>query len=46
VFRQSVPAVAALIAAGADAATGGPSARATAQFFDLPAVAPLLDAAA
>jgi ankyrin repeat protein len=43
VFRQSEPTVTALIAAGADADAGGPSARATAQFFDLPAMAALLE---
>ncbi|MDQ1663176.1 MAG: uncharacterized protein QOJ68_3156 [Blastococcus sp.] len=46
VFRQSEPAVTALIAAGADADEGSPSARATAQFFDLSAMTALLEAAA
>ena len=46
VFRQSEPAVAALLAAGADADAGIPSARATAVFFELPAMAALLDARA
>ena len=46
VFRQSEPAVTVLIAAGADADEGSPSARATAQFFDLSAMTALLDAAA
>src|SRR5215217_6298159 len=35
VFRQSTEAVRALIDAGADPDAGGPSARATAAFFDL-----------
>ena len=43
VFRQSEDAVAALVGAGADADAGGPSARATAVFFELPAMAALLD---
>ena len=42
VFRSSEPAVRALLAAGADPAAGEPSALATAQFFDLPAMAALL----
>jgi ankyrin repeat protein len=44
VFRQSEEAVRALLAAGADADAGGPSARATAAFFELPAMAALIDA--
>jgi uncharacterized protein len=43
VFRQSEEAVRRLLDAGADPDAGGPSARATAQFFDLPAMAELLD---
>lgn len=46
VFRQSEEAVTALLAAGADADAGGQSARATAAFFDLPAMTALLDAGA
>ncbi|SFF72515.1 ankyrin repeat domain-containing protein [Blastococcus tunisiensis] len=44
VFRQSAGTVTRLLAAGADPDAGGPSARATAQFFELPAMAELLDA--
>jgi ankyrin repeat protein len=44
VFRQSEAAVRALLAADADADAGGPSARATAAFFELPAMTALLDA--
>lgn len=44
VFRQSAGTVTQLRAAGADPDAGGPSARATAQFFELPAMAQLLDA--
>jgi uncharacterized protein len=42
VFKQSADAVRALVAAGADPDGGQPSARATAQFFELPAMAALL----
>ena len=42
VFRQSTDTVRHLLAAGADPDAGGPSARATAAFFDLPAMADLL----
>jgi ankyrin repeat protein len=42
VFRQSAAGVTALLAAGADPDAGGPSARATAQFFGLPAMEALL----
>ena len=42
VFRQSTDAVRHLLAAGADPDAGGPSARATAAFFDLPAMTDLL----
>ena len=45
VFRQSAEAVQRLLAAGADPEAGSPDARATAQFFDLPAMTELLDAA-
>jgi ankyrin repeat protein len=45
VFRQSSDAVGALLAAGADPDLGGQSARATATFFELSAMAELLDAA-
>ena len=43
VFRQSTETVTRLVAAGADPDAGGPSARATAAFFDLPAMGDLLD---
>jgi ankyrin repeat protein len=43
VFRQSTEAVTRLLAAGADPDAGGPSARATAGFFELPAMASLLE---
>jgi uncharacterized protein len=43
VFRQSEETVRRLLDAGADPDAGGPSARATAQFFDLPAMVELLD---
>jgi ankyrin repeat protein len=46
VFRQSDEAVRALPAAGADADAGGQSARATAAFFELPAMAALIEAGA
>jgi ankyrin repeat protein len=42
VFKQSAGAVRALLAAGADPDAGSPSARATAQFFDLPEMSALL----
>ena len=42
VFRQSTAAVQSLLAAGADPDAGEPSARATAAFFDLPAMTELL----
>ena len=42
VFRQSAETVRHLLAAGADPDAGGPSARATAEFFDLPAMTELL----
>jgi uncharacterized protein len=44
VFRQSADTVARLLAAGADPDAGGPSARATAAFFELPEMTRLLDA--
>ena len=44
VFRQSVDTVSRLLAAGADPDAGGPSARATAQFFELSEMTGLLDA--
>lgn len=44
VFRQSTDSVGRLLAAGADPDAGGPSARATAQFFELPEMVELLDA--
>ena len=43
VFRQSTDTVARLLEAGADPDAGGPSARATAIFFDLPGMVELLD---
>ena len=43
VFKQSAETVQALLAAGADPDAGGPSAREMATFFDLPAMAALLD---
>jgi len=43
VFRQSAETVALLLDAGADPDAGGPSARATAIFFELPAMVELLD---
>ncbi|MGY1843544.1 MULTISPECIES: ankyrin repeat domain-containing protein [unclassified Modestobacter] len=43
VFKQSADAVRALLAAGADPDAGGPSARATAQFFELPEMSALLE---
>ena len=43
VFRQSSETVTRLLAAGADPDAGGPSARATAVFFDLPSMVKLLD---
>jgi len=42
VFKQSADTVRALLAAGADPDAGSPSARATAQFFELPEMAALL----
>ncbi|MDP9390687.1 MAG: ankyrin repeat domain-containing protein [Actinomycetota bacterium] len=42
VFRQSPETVRHLLAAGADPDAGGPSARATADFFELPAMTELL----
>jgi uncharacterized protein len=42
VFKQSADSVRALLAAGADPDAGSPSARATAEFFDLPEMAALL----
>ena len=44
VFRQSEETVSRLLAAGADPDAGGPSARATAVFFELPEMIRLLDA--
>ncbi|TFV85622.1 ankyrin repeat domain-containing protein [Blastococcus sp. CT_GayMR16] len=44
VFRQSADTVSRLLAAGADPDAGGPSARATATFFELPEMSALLDA--
>ena len=43
VFRQSTETVTLLMEAGADPDAGGPSARATAIFFELPAMVELLD---
>jgi ankyrin repeat protein len=43
VFKQSSETVTALVAAGADPDAGGPSARATAEFFELPAMVELLE---
>jgi ankyrin repeat protein len=43
VFKQSAATVSRLLAAGADPDAGGPSARATAVFFELPAMVELLD---
>ena len=43
VFRQSTEIVSMLMDAGADPDAGGPSARATAIFFELPAMTELLD---
>ena len=43
VFRQSAETVRLLMDAGADPDAGGPSARATAIFFELPAMTELLD---
>jgi ankyrin repeat protein len=43
VFKQSATTVRHLVAAGADPDGGQPSARATAAFFELPAMAALLD---
>ena len=43
VFRQSAETVRLLVDAGADPDAGGPSARATAIFVELPAMAELLD---
>ncbi|MDP9428561.1 MAG: ankyrin repeat domain-containing protein [Actinomycetota bacterium] len=45
VFKQSEETVRALLAAGADPDAGGPTARETAAFFDLPAMTALLDGA-
>ncbi len=45
VFKQSESTVRALLDAGADPDAGGPSARETAAFFDLPAMTALLDGA-
>jgi ankyrin repeat protein len=44
VFKQSADTVRALLAAGADPDGGQPSARATAQFFELPEMTALLEA--
>ena len=43
VFRQSTETVTRLLDAGADPDAGGPSARATAAFFELPAMTELLE---
>jgi uncharacterized protein len=45
VFRQSAETVGHLLSAGADPDAGGPTARQTAAFFDLPAMSALLDRA-
>ncbi|MEV4347271.1 ankyrin repeat domain-containing protein [Actinoplanes sp. NPDC049596] len=45
VFRQNAETVKVLLAAGADPAAGSPSATATAEFFQLPAMAELLSPA-
>jgi ankyrin repeat protein len=45
VFKQSEETVRALLATGADPDAGGPTARETAAFFDLPAMTALLDGA-
>jgi ankyrin repeat protein len=45
VFKQSGETVRRLLTAGADPDAGGPTARETAAFFDLPAMAALLDGA-
>ena len=45
VFKQSEATVRALLDVGADPDAGGPSARETAAFFDLPAMTALLDGA-
>jgi uncharacterized protein len=45
VFRRATDTVTRLLAAGADPDAGGPSARATAAFFELPDMTELLDAA-
>ncbi|TFV87334.1 ankyrin repeat domain-containing protein [Blastococcus sp. CT_GayMR20] len=45
VFRQSAETTSMLLDAGADPDAGGPSARATAVFFELPAMVELLDGA-
>jgi len=43
VFKQSAETVRLLVAAGADPEAGQPNARATAQFFELPAMTALLE---
>jgi ankyrin repeat protein len=43
VFKQSAETVEHLLAAGADPDAGGPTARETAAFFDLPAMTALLE---
>jgi uncharacterized protein len=43
VFKQSEETVRTLLAAGADPDAGGPTARETAAFFDLPVMTALLD---
>jgi ankyrin repeat protein len=45
-FRRSAPSVRALLGAGADPHAGGPSAVATARFFDLPEMVDLLESSA